>query len=127
MTQSVRAPVQLEKDSGFESRCWQEFFRFVILLTSRSSQLESVNTNEINRDKHLVYTLFKLENSMYLLVQFSFNKRNIIIWYNNENIYLFHFFPGMVQVSTNTVPEIWRGHPQPKPRDHFRLHQTTQR
>ena len=26
MTQSVRAPVQLEKDSGFESRCWQEFF-----------------------------------------------------------------------------------------------------
>ena len=34
--------------------------------------LESANTNKINRDIHLAYTLLKLEISMYLLVRFSF-------------------------------------------------------
>ena len=41
-------------------------------LSSRGSRLESANTNEINCDIHLAFTLFKLEYSRYLLVLFSF-------------------------------------------------------
>ena len=49
---------------------WSRIFNFIIL-SSPASHLESANRNEINRDVHIAYTLFKVEKSMYLMVQCS--------------------------------------------------------
>ena len=48
-------------------------------------KLDSANTNEINHDVHLAYsTLFYQENSMFLMVRFSFN--------GQTESFLFDFF-----------------------------------
>ena len=43
---------------GHHDLCWQEFFILLFSSSSRILQLESVKTNEINHDIHLVFTLF---------------------------------------------------------------------
>ena len=64
-----------KRDRRFESHCGKDFFHFVVLFFFRDSQLKSLdNTNEINRDIHLAFILFYLENSMFVSVQFSFKK-----------------------------------------------------
>ena len=56
-----------KRDSGFEFRCGQEFFILKFSLSSRGSQLESANTNEINCDIHISYILF-LAQEWYVFV-----------------------------------------------------------
>ena len=47
-------------------------FHFKFSLSSRDSQLDSANLNEINREIHLANAILQLGNCMHLLVQFSF-------------------------------------------------------
>ena len=51
-----------------------------VFFFSRGSHLESANTNEINRDIHLAFTLFWKENSIFLMVLFSFSLHSELVY-----------------------------------------------